>query len=129
MIHLAVCSIIVSLPALNAPATRPAAADRQTAARPALTAAVDRRVELMSVIFRWRATRSTTCPSPDRHTRRPSGSCRELPRPSSSTKARQLRSSRGVGFDAVMDMAVHIEDAVSLSKERVPFDNPACKLD
>jgi hypothetical protein len=129
MIHLAVCSIVVSLPALNAPATRPAAADRQAATRPALIAAVDPRVELMSVIFRlagnpeynMRASQSPYSEAVEDHF----GKFRDHP---AVTKARQLRGSRGVSFDAVMGMAVHIEDAVSL-KERVPFDNPACKLD
>ncbi len=129
MIHLAVCSIAVSLTALNALAARPTTADRQPAARPALAAAVDPRVELMSIIFRLAGnpeynmpvSRSPYSVAVEAHF----GRFRAHP---AVMKARQLRNSRGVSYDAVMSMAIHIEDAVSL-KERVPFDNPACGLD
>jgi hypothetical protein len=129
MIHLAVCSIIVSLPALSAPANRPASAGRQAVARPALTAAVDPRVELMSVIFRLAGNPEYNMPvsqSPySKAVEAHFGRFRDHP---AVTKARQLRNNRGVGYDAVMSMAIYIEDAVSL-EERVPFDDPACKLD
>jgi len=129
MIRFAICSIIVLLPALNATATRSTAADRPAAARPALTASVDPRVELMSIIFRLAGNPEYNMPvsqSPysaavERHF----GKFRSHP---AVAKARYLRCSRGVSYDAVMSMAVHIEDAVNL-RERVPFDNPACKLD
>src|SRR5690606_4723013 len=42
--------------------------------------------------------------------------------------ARTLRRPRGVSFDAVMSMAVHLTDAYDLN-ERVPFDGPEARLD
>lgn len=129
MIRFTLCSIIVLLPGLNASAIRPTAADRQATARPALTASVDPRVELMSIIFRLAGNPEYNMPvsqSPysvavEQHF----GRFRNHP---AVVKARYLRCSRGVSYDAVMSMAVHIEDAVTL-RERVPFDHPACGLD
>ncbi len=42
--------------------------------------------------------------------------------------ARKLRETRGVSYDAVMKMAVHVTDAFSL-KERIPFDPQPETLD
>jgi hypothetical protein len=42
--------------------------------------------------------------------------------------ARRLRETRGVSYDAVAGMAVHISDVVQL-KERISFDHPDCRLD
>ena len=42
--------------------------------------------------------------------------------------ARKLRESRGVSYDAVMKMAVHVTDAFSLN-ERIPFDPQPETLD
>ena len=42
--------------------------------------------------------------------------------------ARKLRRTRGVSYDAVMSMAVHISDTKEL-KERVPFDQKPPRLD
>ncbi|MHC4217218.1 MAG: DUF4932 domain-containing protein [Planctomycetota bacterium] len=42
--------------------------------------------------------------------------------------ARRLRRQRGVSFDAVMSMAVHLEDTVTLG-EKVPFDPRPPRLD
>lgn len=92
-------------------------------------AAVDPRIELMSVIFRLAGnpeynmpvSRSPYSDAVGEHF----GKFRDHP---AVTMARRLRGSRGVSYDAVMDMAIHVEDAVNL-KERVPFDNPACTLD
>jgi hypothetical protein len=41
---------------------------------------------------------------------------------------RNLRRRRGVSFDAVMSMAIHIEDTVTLA-ERIPFDKKPERLD
>ncbi|RJP36411.1 MAG: DUF4932 domain-containing protein [Phycisphaerales bacterium] len=40
----------------------------------------------------------------------------------------RLRREHGVSFDAVMGMAVHLDDALTPG-ERVPFDAPYCRLD
>lgn len=41
---------------------------------------------------------------------------------------RRLRSTEGVGFDAVMSLAAHITDPISFG-ERLRFDAPGCTLD
>ena len=42
--------------------------------------------------------------------------------------ARELRRTRGVSYDAVMSLAVHLRDAQTLA-ERIPFDQPPARLD
>lgn len=42
--------------------------------------------------------------------------------------ARQLRQTRGISYDAVMSMAIHVKDVETLA-ERVPFDDPASRLE
>lgn len=103
------------------PATRPAA-------QPALLSHVDHRVELMCIIFRLagnpeynRAAQSSYVAAVDQHF----APYRDHP---AVKMARRLRETRGVSFDAVAGMAVHVSDAVQL-KERISFDHPDCKLD
>jgi hypothetical protein len=90
---------------------------------------VDPRVELMSLIFRLAGNPEYNQPnsaSPyaddvDRHF----GPFRthEVVK-----TARRLRRQRGVSYDAVMSMAVHLEDTTTLA-ERMPFDPQPPRLD
>jgi len=90
--------------------------------QPAIQARVDPRVELMCVIFRLagnpeynhRLSKSAYADEVEKHF----GIFRNHP---VVETARQLRAKRGVSYDAVMSMAVHIEDAKDL-KEKVPFE-------
>ncbi len=125
----AVARLAQSLPAAGpssaeSPASRPAS-------RPAISAVVDPRVELMSIIFRLAGNPEYNMPNSqsvyadavEKHFNR----YRNHP---VVLGAQQLRAARGVSYDAVMSMAVHVSDAVEL-KERVPFDQPrdVIKLD
>jgi hypothetical protein len=89
---------------------------------------VDSRVELMSIIFRLAGnTEYTQCrvPAYDQAIDRHFAAWRDHP---AVRLARALRETDGVGFDAVMKMAVHIKDVKTLA-ERVPFDSPELKLE
>ena len=85
---------------------------------------VDPRVELMSTIFRLAGNSEYNKPSSkspyadavDAHF----GAFGEH---GAVTMARELRQTRGVSFDAVMSLAVHLTDAETLA-ELLPFDKP-----
>jgi hypothetical protein len=86
---------------------------------------VDPRVELMSLIFRLAG-------NPEYNQNRLPLYVKDVEKFFKAHKdhdvvqfARQLRKNRGVSFDAVMSMAIHVEDIDSM-KERVPL-NPAPK--
>lgn len=90
---------------------------------------IDHRVELMSLIFRLAGHpeynhRLTKGPYIDRIEKH-FGQYRNHP---VVQTARRLRSKRGVSFDAVMSMAVHIDRVPGL-KERIPFDKRPARLD
>jgi hypothetical protein len=92
-------------------------------------ARVDPRVELMCIIFRLAGNNEYNQPSSkspysdeveahfDKHRNH-----------AVIQTARNLRKARGVSYDAVMSMAVHIQDTVGL-KEKVPFDKSPPNLD
>ncbi len=93
-----------------------------------VTAGVDPRVELMSIIFRLAGSPEyNQCRVPaynqaiDRHFAR-------FRNHKVVQLARQLRKTDGVAYNAVMSMAVQIKDVKSLA-ERVPFDRRDLKLD
>jgi hypothetical protein len=103
------------------PATRPAM-------QPSLLSHVDHRVELMCIIFRLagnpeynRAAKSAYVDAVDEHF----APFHDHP---AVLAARQLRATRGISFDAVAGMAVHVSDVVQL-KERISFEHPDCQLD
>ena len=96
---------------------------------PALAARVDPRVELMSIIFRLAGNREYNMPI----SRSPYASDVEKrfgPHRNDAVIAfaRQLHRSRGVSYDAVMSMALHIKDLDGWA-EAVPFDKPPKRLD
>jgi hypothetical protein len=82
---------------------------------------VDPRVELMSLIFRLAGNPEYTqdrLPSYIQDVEKYFGAFRNH---DAVQMAMQLRRSRGVSFDAVMSMALHVEDVDSM-KERVPLE-------
>lgn len=95
---------------------------------PALTVRVDPRVELMSIIFRLAGNREynmgrvpSYLEAIDEHF----GPHREH---EAVQMAAGLRRTRGVSYDAVMSMAIHLTDAFEL-EELVPFDGENVQLD
>jgi hypothetical protein len=100
------------------PAASPLGAQEKTGAR--ISVSVDPRVELMSIIFRLAGNREYNqgkVPSYTQDVESHFGRFREH---AVVKLATQLRQTRGVSYDAVMGMAIHITDAVTL-QERVPF--------
>ncbi len=105
------------------------AAAGRPASQPALHAAVDPRIELMSVIFRLAGNPEYN------HPRSQSPYAAEVDRkfalfrnhPAVEAAAR-LRAERGISYDAVMSMAVHLSGTRAIS-ERTPFDKPDPDLD
>lgn len=94
-----------------------------------LKAGVDARVELMSVIFRLAGNPEYNQPNSKSPyadaVETQFGPYREHP---VVKLARKLRAEHGVSYDAVMSMAMHIEDTIGF-KERVPFDQKPPRLD
>jgi hypothetical protein len=93
-----------------------------------LRVAVDPRVELMSVIFRLAG-------NPEYNRGAVPGYVEEVEKHFGPFRdhevvklARKLRQTRGVSYDAVMSMAVHLSDARTLG-ERVPFEPRPANLD
>jgi len=105
------------------------ASERAPAPHQTLHSRVDPRVELLSLIFRLAGNPEYNLPN----SKSPYSTdvetyfekFREHP---VVHKARELRTRSGVSFDAVMGMAVYIDNVQDLH-ERIPFDSPACKLD
>jgi hypothetical protein len=94
----------------------------------AVTVSVDERVELMSIIFRLAG-------NPEYNQGRLTSYLNDIDSHFGPHRehqviqtAKKLRQTRGVSFDAVMSMAIHINDAFEL-QERVPIDDPKSNLD
>jgi len=96
---------------------------------PELVGRVDPRVELMSLIFRLSGSdeynQSQSMSSYGRAAEDWFGDFRIHP---VVKAAQKLKADRGVGFDAVMEMALHITDTETL-KEKIPFDRAPEQLD
>jgi len=99
-----------------------------TPGEPSLRVVVDPRVELMSVIFRLAG-------NPEYGKGRVSSYVDDVEKQFGPFRdhdvvklARRLRSTRGVSYDAVMKMAVHLSDTVKLG-EKVPFKPQPKTLD
>jgi len=89
---------------------------------------VDPRVELMSIVFRLAGNNEYTqgrVPSYLDAIDRYFAPYRDH---KAVQLARELRDTDGISFDAPMNLAVYLEDVSTLS-ERLPFDDPAAKLD
>lgn len=98
------------------------------AEEPALDVRVDPRVELFSVVFRLAGNPeysqgkvSSYVTDVEKHFEKHRGHA-------VIEMAKRLRRERGVSFDAVMSMAIHVEDAVTL-EEAVPFKPRPADLD
>lgn len=114
-------AIASALPALAASAP-PAAGD------PAVHVQVDPRVELFSILARlagYQEYSSGEIASYEKDIETHFGSFREHP---AVVLMRRLRTERQIGFDAVMNIAIHVTDASGL-QERYPFDAPQSSLD
>lgn len=105
-----------------------AAAAQSRPGAPAVRVLVDPRVELLGIVFRLAG-------NPEYGKARVEGYTADVEKQFGPYRnhavvelARKLRSTRGVSFDAVMSMAAHITDTVSI-KEKVPFDPHPADLD
>ncbi|HET6203182.1 MAG TPA: DUF4932 domain-containing protein [Planctomycetota bacterium] len=90
---------------------------------------VDARIELVSIVFRLAGHSEFNQESSDspyaREVKERFGRFAGHP---AVERAADLRKERGVSFDAVPSLAVHLVDAESFA-ERVPFDAPPARLD
>lgn len=95
---------------------------------PAVTVQVDPRVELFSILFRLAGNPEYSqgkIASYDKDIEAHFGPFREHP---AVVMARRLREEKGIGYDAVMRLAIHVTDASSL-RESIPFDAPMVPLE
>ena len=91
--------------------------------------AVDPRVELMSIIFRLAGNREYNQPnSRSPYSRAVKEHFEEFAEHPVVRRAAALRRNRGVSFDAVMSMAMHIRDTRRM-QELIPFDRKPERLD
>jgi hypothetical protein len=105
-------------------AAAPAAAGSTTGSQPAgplLAIRVDPRVELVSLIFRLAGNPEYSQSKVETYTRDVSKEFGQFRDHDAVALARELRQRRGISFDAVMSMAVHLNDAQEL-KLLVPLD-------
>lgn len=90
--------------------------------RPALRARVDPRVELMCIIFRLAGNPEYNLPrSTSPYSYEVDEYFGRFVNHAAVRQARELRTRRGIGFDAVTSIAVHVTDAVEVG-EKVPLD-------
>ena len=101
--------------------------DRQSDG-PAVRVAVDPRVELMSIIFRLAGNPEYGGGRVRSYVDDVEEHFGEFRNHAVIKLARRLRGTRGVSYDAVMSMAVHLSDAYEVG-EKVPFDPHPKSLD
>jgi hypothetical protein len=90
---------------------------------------VDPRVELMSLIFRLAGNPEYNMPnSASPYADEVDAHFGPFKEHAVVQTARRLRRERGVSYDAVMSLAVHVKDTTTLA-ERIPFDEPPPRLD
>lgn len=106
----------------------PGDSQRDRADAPAFDVRVDPRVELMSIIFRLAGNPEYNQPRVSGYAADVEAGFRPLADHPAVQLARRLRAEHGVSYDAVMSMAVHMDEALS-PKERAPFDAASCRLD
>ena len=93
-----------------------------------LVSGVDQRVELMTIVFRLAGNAEySQCRVPAYAQAIDTWFAPHRDHPA-IRQARALRSRRSVGFDAVMNFAIHLTDAAD-PRERVPFDAPGSSLE
>lgn len=120
--------IILAAITLAGPQTEPQKKNDE-GSRVKLEARVDPRVELMSLIFRLAGNPEYNQPNGESpytdDTERQFGPFREHP---VVMMAKDLRNRNSVSYDAVMSIALHIEDIETFA-ERIPFDQSPERLD
>ncbi len=89
---------------------------------------VDPRVELMSIIFRLAGHPEYNTAPNYPYLADVEARFRKFENHAVVQAARNLKRRRGVSYDAVASMALHLTDAYEL-KERIPLDRPPGKLD
>jgi len=100
-----------------------------TCGKKGIRASVDPRVELMSIIFRLAGNPEYNQPnSKSPYADEVEAHFGKFRGHAVVETAQRLRARRGVSYDAVMSMAVHLEDTVSL-REKIPFDKAPPRLD
>ena len=118
----AVVALVVGcLVCSGGPAVGEARADDEQAHGPAVRVAVDPRVELMSIIFRLAGNPEYGGGRVKSYVDDVEEHFGEFRNHAVVKLARRLRGTRGVSYDAVMCMAVHLSDAYEVG-EKVPFD-------
>lgn len=95
---------------------------------PAVRVTVDPRVELMSIIFRLAGNPEYGGGRVESYVDDVEDHFGEFRNHAVVELARRLRGSRGVSYDAVMSMAVHLSDAYEVG-EKVPFEPHPKSLD
>jgi hypothetical protein len=104
------------------------AASPAQAAPPTVDVRVDPRVELMSVLFRLAGNPEYNRARVPGYTEKAEARFRPFAEHAAVAYARRLRETRGVSFDAVMGLAVHLRDVKSLEPV-VPLDPRPAGLD
>jgi hypothetical protein len=94
----------------------------------ALEISVDPRVELMSILFRLAGNQEYNKGGVPVYDRVIEHHFEAFKDHQAVRLARQLHNADGVGYDAVVSLAVHVTDIDTLS-ERIPFDHPNSELD
>lgn len=93
------------------------------------TATVDPRVELLSIVFRLAGNSEYNTPrSQSAYAREVEAHFAPFANHAAIQAARRLRDRRGISYDAVMSMAVHLSEPPDL-RERVAFDERGVLLD
>jgi hypothetical protein len=100
----------------------------ETPKGPRITVTVDPRVELMSIIFRLAGNPEYNQGKVASYVRDVDSHFGPFRNHAVVRLAKRLRETQGVSYDAVMCMAVHVTDAVTL-QERIPFSPPPRSLD
>ncbi len=108
-------ALVISLAPLLAPQAAPQAAP------PRIEAAVDRRVELFTLLARLAGFDEFNMPvSRSPYTRAAESWFHDQRNHPAVKRLQELRRERGVSFDAIASLAVHVEDSVDLD-ERIDF--------
>jgi len=99
------------------------------AAPPRISAEVDPRVELLSLVFRLAGRPEYNQPqSASPYSREVDEAFESFRDHAAIQAAQRLTRERGISYDAVMSLAVHLSDVETLG-ERVPFDLPPAALE
>ncbi len=120
--------VLVALAFAGPAAGREGEEGQPQAARRALVVRADPRVELLSLIFRLAGNPEYTRGMVPSYVEDADAHFASVRNHDVVRLARRLRAERGVAFDAVMGMAIHVEDAASLAA-RMPLDPRLASLD